>query len=740
MSSNYKIADNLTARSVLSPAFNFVDPTPVKNTTQGEINKNTLLNRVKKLNQEDRQELVNALNEVSEKINSTNPSNNIYIYSEKFVSIDEDIVPLHEKGVCALILADDGSQPKATGFFIGFLNILMNLFKLRISSGSIIDKITETRTLLLDYGCIELEANVSPESMLNREIGCLKNQIPDQAPQIQPYFDQLGRLRTELEKVENKDWNRLGTFFQFFRVLEKFNEAIAKEEATEHTRKTIDFATADIRQIIDLRVVNKTLPDLAKALKKIIIPYFKENRIAIKIWESWQGDLNALSRGESIKDGNGNRITSRENVFKYLKKELIIPFIDHKLNLIDTELKGIIESFNAGETKHQTDLKVLEGRLEAYRQNSVKNIRKNQLDACKLEAREVEEKLYNISSICELIEQVFNEKNQDLKEIVLTIRVALNRLLLSSGSVNNIRDHINLYIVDHFKILHDISKIDDFSDFSFKKLVKDNPVLNNAESILALQRMFLPFELDGVTDIEERKRTFINKWIDRLKSGFETMKLDEEFKLVSCRTRIARLEEALNPKPIVTTSPEQPQQPQIQQLSVQTPQTPRLQVQPQQSQVTTQTQTSPDPIIQVQPRPSVTSALPPHLQIPETGHHYLRTVADSIQILRENEGAAQNWYQIVHMDSASIDSETVKQVYHNFYMIMKDAGKLGPLQTSGPHAGESTDGNWGGNVFVNGKSNDVAPSIGLPLLNHYRVQAIVEVLQGRKRERANQTF
>jgi hypothetical protein len=94
--------------------------------------------------------------------------------------------------------------------------------------------------------------------------------------------------------------------------------------------------------------------------------------------------------------------------------------------------------------------------------------------------------------------------------------------------------------------------------------------------------------------------------------------------------------------------------------------------------------------------------------------------------MQENE--ALGWYRLT--DTVHLGETVAHQVYGNFYWIMRDLNKLGP----------TIDDNWGGHVFTTGKSGAYTPDVAPALLNHYRVQAMVEVLQGKIRSSSNQTF
>ena len=105
---NDDITNNLVARSILSPALDLDDKAAVGHgKTQGDVNRKTLLNRVKKMTQTERKEFIGALNELSDRINPAQP-------------LPPNTPPLQEKGICTLILADDGKAAKTHCFIVSF--------------------------------------------------------------------------------------------------------------------------------------------------------------------------------------------------------------------------------------------------------------------------------------------------------------------------------------------------------------------------------------------------------------------------------------------------------------------------------------------------------------------------------------------------------------------------------------------------------------------------------------------
>lgn len=124
--------------------------------------------------------------------------------------------------------------------------------------------------------------------------------------------------------------------------------------------------------------------------------------------------------------------------------------------------------------------------------------------------------------------------------------------------------------------------------------------------------------------------------------------------------------------------------------------------------------------------PPQASALPGQVPIPIHGNDFLRMIAKGIQDNRSNDSFAKYWYAQEMTNAAHLPPTLVNQVYGKFYWIMKNAGKLcGDIELA---SGHSRDLNWGEKVFTSGKVNGAEPAVEIGLLNHYRVQAIVEVL------------
>jgi hypothetical protein len=712
------ISNSLMAQSVLFQKFNFEDKTVVGNKTQGVINRITLLNRVKKLNQEDRQELVHVLDELSAQIKS----------QSKIVI--EPIVPISEKGVCTLILADDGSQAEAHGFFTRFLNILMNLFKLRISSGSIIDRISETRDLLSQSNIVVPDMDIQVAQELTQQIDNLKQklQMPDLTGQIQSLINQLKGLQDQFDRLLNQEWDHPKTFIKFFISLNELYQEI--EKVLPDTKDIYGQAIESIEKVIAKRKQSQTLPALAQMLTKDMIPYFQKIGAPVKVLEKWQHDLDALALEKNVKD---------DNKFKYWEKEIISPFINRKLKLINNELTSMVTDFNDDKSKIQRELEIVEKRLKTYEENCALNVRKRELDIERLKAkddldimqskakgeleivqsmaRSAEKKLKDLDIICDLIDLLTDAKGQNLQNIARTISSTCRQLQMSPDDELKSTGFFQVHLAALSNFLSDGS----FDEKHYEDALNDLKRFQNDNT--AVKNLCINWS--GFFKSDENKRydndekmEFIDNSINSWTFIFNKLKLEKQEELASYHEKIVKLGEALKVESIAQKPPARPQQ-----------------------QLPPETKKLLKPITPVQTPPAVGSALPAQLQIPirqNTPKHLedLRNIAVGLQhSMTYNNKDDSSWYGIVTNTFSSIEQGALNQVYGNFYWIVLDAGKLyGHFQNG------STNDNWGGDVFVNGNSWGVSPPDDQrSFFNQYRLQAMIEVLEGKKRERANQT-
>ena len=116
MATKVNVTDNLLIRTILSPVMKLTDAT----------NRQTLINRVKKLDQSERKELKNELKHLSECIKAP-----------------RGLQPtdLRERGVAVLLLSDDGMPLQKKGTLIRIFQYIGNLIDWRISSDAIIKEL-----------------------------------------------------------------------------------------------------------------------------------------------------------------------------------------------------------------------------------------------------------------------------------------------------------------------------------------------------------------------------------------------------------------------------------------------------------------------------------------------------------------------------------------------------------------------------------------------------------------------
>jgi hypothetical protein len=231
--------------------------------------------------------------------------------------------------------------------------------------------------------------------------------------------------------------------------------------------------------------------------------------------------------------------------------------------------------------------------------------------------------------------------------------------------------------------------------------------LNGISNVQGTYNRLTEFKRDPATyplAAEEQKKTFIKDYVVYWQYLFDTLKDQNKTNLSDLENEINGIKNVLNPKPVIKRL-----EPKAAPLIVVAPPPPRV---------------GDAPVL------SRGLTIPTNLAL--RGH-----TLEAMTSLREvtkgfitGERSPNCWYGQVKEDSGSFTSALVNEVHENFYWIMKDAGKLGPVKGDG----HSTEADWGKNVFLTGKSGDVIPPDVTPAaLNQYRLRAMLEVLNGKIR-------
>jgi hypothetical protein len=668
MSVNLEIQNNLLVRSILSPALDFTDA------TDGENNKKTLLNRVKKLTQSERRELMGNLNELSSRIPAPQ-------------SVTD--APLREKGLITFVLADDGKQAEGHCFIVSFFLGLMNRVGTRVSSAAVMEKLSETRNLLGTNGYNPHNEIIDVERSLNAQIALLEHQLKEPNPNvnIQPLIEQLDRVVQGFITASEGDWSLPGTFLSFTVELVNFKKLM--DVHVPQAKAEVEEATKRINEMILARRT-KNLNELSTMLRDSVLPVFESIGIPKVLLMHFQEDLEALSRGKKV---------SGKSDFSFLEKQFIIPYITCNLEMMKGKLQGIISSFELEQSKTRIQLEIIRSRLTKYQQNCQSVVKQGELDTVKSDIEKLNKELKNDTIICEFIDTSINLINETKVKGWEAVKVVLSVACANFAHSNDELKAIGNF-AQHLQLLQEFS-----NDFTTNKqeLAKAlEPTLLDGNSDIDLCKRLKQFKSYTGTcffDSDEQKINFINDHFAYWKFIFGKLKDNKTEELRTAGEKQSEIVEVLTPKRIKKSK--QPD--------------------------------APEPVLIVPESLPVGDSLPPVLNIPTTGNAYLRTIATNLQNNRSNALADFSWYCQVTSDT--IPKELVGQVYGNFYWIMKDAGKLcGELADNG----DAKDINWGGKVFTSGKINEAVPSIPRSLLNHYRVQAMVEILEGRIRRGANQ--
>lgn len=721
------VNNNLLAQSILSPAldldnFRAVDNAvhggikTIVNNMQGTINKKILLNRVKKLTQDQRKELIDALEGLSKQLS---PSLNL--------------PPLRERGVCALILADDGKKAEGHFFITSFFLGLFNRFGKRIGSAKVMEKIRKTRQELFDSGYHPLTGNVDLCAHLTASMGNLKKEIDDasQLPQIQPLIDELAGIKNKFSEESGKDWAELATLVEFLCKLFTFRAKLSGTVSLQVADK-ITSEIEKIKKTINCRKQSTSLQDFAShALGTIFpeLPHYKIEGKNILHYEFlaefgihpsrlqvWYDDLTRMVEGKGL---------DRKEI-KYWESDFLTRLINFRLLYIENLLKGEASSFEGKKAKLGNEYAIIQERLNQYQENIFKAGQREGFSQTTSKISGINKELVNLTSICDLLALLSSIKDKSYGEIKTFLSLASGQFQKSPNvelrAVQNIEQNL-------FSLTTAVLTTNNHNALQHLASSLNLAILNGAAdpNLIALYGRLYAFKSNPGNyplNNDDLKKSFINDYIAYWKFVFDQLKVNAEATLKAEQDKANALQAALNSqskrlvKPIAAQS-------QGNNNVLLLPPVPLQHSQPQ----------NPQPPVVVSPHPQVNNLLPPSRNIPTAGNPGLIAIASALQSNGSSQiSAIINQYQ----NNSSLPAYLMGQVYGNFYWIMKDAGQLcGEIDS----AGHSLDPNWGGNVFLNGQNNSgVALRIDSASLNNYRLQAVNEVLRAQIRIGAHQMF
>jgi hypothetical protein len=628
------VENSLVVKTILTDEFKFND-------AQGATNKPTILNRVKKMDQSERNELLRDLDAVVKNVNptATPPS-------------------LNERAVCTLLLADDGKAPTDWCWLARVVIWVRNRLG-RTSSAEVMTKLEQTIGVLNTNTVQPAPMNVKTE--LGVQMTALQTQIDDRTKEnnvksLLQYVDY--NIRSKLSPLFEADWNAVGTFVDLETTLEL------------------------LEQDAGLKVTDDTVKAFISKTK-----------------------ANVLDLIEKRKD--------------YRYRSEVITAISLQLRYMEVKIEDHLSSIHDEKKQLQKEKELVKKRLENY-ENNVKNAdeRKN-FSAAKNQIGGAAAQIRNLNQIIDIIDRLAAKKEKaSLHVLAAFIKSSNLHLQAAHDSINNTQK-----FADHFALLAKFAANDASLNKQHLADVIDPKLLTKSSDAALAKRLFDFQSNPNGYSADDLKKQVINDIVAYWKIVFDQLKAQQLQLLDDGKTKIK------NPVPAPVPAPAPAPAPAPTPAPVATP--------------------APAPLypaaLASPPVHAPSSTLPALFAIPTTASDHLKnkaaaadktkvttsiatlhTVATNLQHVRENQSSDYGYY--MQINANRIDNGILQAVYANFYWIMKD--KLGMLES---------DNNWGGNVFTTGKTaSGAAPAIDRPLLNHYRVQAIVEALNGHFRKGENQ--
>src|ERR1700722_15201998 len=219
ISSKPNVSNNLLLNAIASPRCDVNNPDA----------KGALLNRVKKLNDADRTELMGYLGEVKKRIDPSYqaPPN------EK---------PLKGRGIASVLFHDDGLKVDKPCFIIAMIRGVLNFLGLRHGSDSIMNEIKDIREKLLKAN---LKSNpMLPDQALNGMLTRLNEKsqkINDPSATIKTLHDKINKATEAFtEGSKSEKWGSPSVFMAFRTALKDFTTQLDKsQDIPANTKKGI---------------------------------------------------------------------------------------------------------------------------------------------------------------------------------------------------------------------------------------------------------------------------------------------------------------------------------------------------------------------------------------------------------------------------------------------------------------------------------------------------------------------
>ncbi len=659
------VNDDLFVKSILSndlvelDTYDINDPDP----------ESPLLNRVKKLSDDERKELKNGLNEIWTQINAP-------IFSTS---------PLQEKGLYALILADDGTRAKVPCCLSALIRKIRNLFG-RVPSADLVRLLKVTRNDLKTKGYVQGDP-FNAEAVLTTTIGAIKGQIicgnKKPAEVIGSLISEVIQAEKEFARDANKVWDEPATLFSFQ------NLTLTLQQTIGNTIPSIMNEVSPIfNEIFNLVQDRKTLDPAAFFTKY------------------------------------GQNITN---------ETFVSTFVIGRLSLIKSKL-------NEFESSYDAKLKIFENRRKDYNDKQTKAQQNKGIEEARVQKgkdltanadriKKLQLELNNYEQICNLINETCKTMS-DPRATLQSVRLALNVAQF------NINVTPNQSLKTTQNIAQDLTLLKTVADTNFS--MDKQPLANALTALLSpelskalnavlgkpennqLSKFSLLKELDGDAQ-DSTYRSLLTYFISNPNQAIHSDDLEKKF-----------IQDCFKFWEIIFNKFKDVKAAELKKVKEEQKQVEKRPVQAKLAGDST--------AIQAFPVATVVSAVqqPAGTPLDTPGLISLSKIIYGLHPNLANEAEAEKCYKRVVPDTGDqITKDEAEAVYKNFYWILKDNNKLwGDIHQSGQYQGHSKDTAWGTKVFL-GENKIPAGKTDISAvdLNSYRWQALDQVL--RKKVRNN---
>ncbi|MBS0604721.1 MAG: hypothetical protein JSS60_06765 [Verrucomicrobia bacterium] len=682
-----QVKDSLLVRTILSPQFNFADATVKDGTTQGAINKQSLINRVKKMDQPDRQALMAELTFMSARLNAPGAAR-----------AADRLKPenLSEKGLSVLFLTDDGLPLETHNFFITFMiacvRTLANTFGERVSSSAIIEKFETVRADLIDPAKQALVLNDNVNVALDQIVPALELRVRElQALQIAPTGND--KLEAAKKKLVELDQQLQSLSANPDDILKRASILANITQLQQYVNSDATVFDAQRKGFIaPLAEVQALLSELNKAASmQHVAQYILDN---IPITDEQRTDLIALK--------DGTRISAEKKQKSYWIENLLVPFASRLVRTAFYQFDQEIRSTSSRQARVTSELTTVQTRLAKFQRDLVVDEKRGQLLTA-LDLQERSEKSHNaVSEVLNLVNQLSALKTKTFFELQSFV-ASIHLVVQDSPEIDAIKDapvsgNPAKTFGQCLGYIDDVLKGNNASLAELKASIQPDVYLAELDDRTLYNRMraFVSNQPVAEYDLgtEAGKKTFVNDYVEYMKIVLEKKKNAAERDFSQKTEAVERLDREL--QSLVT-------------------------------QVIAQTTPSavvlghPDPLHvpvgdDAIPQLVIPPAAPDHVinGTAQAERQKLVPLAIAVQTARATDNAAYEYYKQVK------GLPIADSVYANFYFILRNAGKI-----------QRDEWGFGQNVFLReGGWRDKVAAMTETELNHFRVQAMQEAING----------